>query len=491
MKLGSLLNNVEVAGTIGVADREVAGVAYYTQDLVKGGCFVAISGTMSDGHDYIQSAIDRGASVIVCSKKPALLDENVTYVLVNDTRSALAVMSSNFFGEPTKEVRLVGITGTNGKTTITYLLESIWKANGEKTGVIGTVNYRYGNIQQDPQNTTPQSYELQKLIRDMIQTGVSSVAMEVSSHSLVQERVVGCNFDGAIFTNLTQDHLDYHLDMDRYAAAKGLLFTRSLPLSSKKNVWAVINRDDQYGVKIAGNLKSKVYLYSLSRDADIFIENAEYSLTGMKLKLRVLNERMDITSPMIGKHNASNILAAVSAARAMNIRLDIIKKGIEAVVRIPGRLEPVTNSRGLNVFVDYAHTPDALKNVTSSLKELKPSRLITVFGCGGDRDKTKRPLMGYEAAIASDLVVVTSDNPRTEDPQKIIDEIIQGVKRSGVDDYIVEPDRREAIKLAIKSATRADLVLIAGKGHENYQIIGSKRTRFDDVIVAREIMDEC
>lgn len=495
MKLEQLLKGLDVIDVVGSRDVEVADIAYHTKDVKPGSMFIAISGSHVDGHNYIDAAIGHGASVIVTSRRVEL-PEGIANVVVSSTRAALAVMSSHFFGEPSKDLKLIGVTGTNGKTTITYLLEEIWKRAACPMGVVGTVNYRYGNIATNPKHTTPESYELQKLFRDMVSAGVKCVAMEVSSHSLDQNRVYGCHFNGAIFTNLTQDHLDYHLDMNRYKKAKEKLFTEHLCSSEKKNKWAAVNIDDPFGVEIAKGLSCRVLTFSVNKEADIFAEEIQYSLKGLNIKMNIGGKSFRIKSRLIGKHNASNIMGAIAAAFAMGQPTDVICQGVESLERVPGRLEPVENFRGLNVLIDYAHTPDALRNVTTALKELKPKKLITVFGCGGDRDKTKRPLMGFETALRSDVVIVTSDNPRSEDPNKIIEEIVSGVRRVGLEEgraeggYFIEVNRRRAIEMAINLAAPKDVVLIAGKGHEDYQIIGSERLVFDDYKVAQEVINK-
>lgn len=495
MKLRELIQDLDIMETRGSLDQDVTGIAYHTGKVEPGCLFTALVGVAADGHKYVGGAIERGAKVIV-SQRVVPVSDGITNIVVQNARLALALISARFFGEPSKKFRLIGITGTNGKTTITYLLESIFNKCGFNTGVVGTVNYRYGSVLTNPAHTTPESYDLQKLFGEMLSFGVDSVAMEVSSHSLDQDRVAGCYFDGAIFTNLTQDHLDYHLDMQRYKSAKACLFKKYLPNGEKKDPWAVMNADDAAGREIAGELKYPVYLYSVREDADISLANADYSFKGVDLEIKLGRELLKLKSPLVGSHNASNILAAIGAAFAMQLPLSKIKEGVEGLKRVPGRLEPVPNSKGLQVLIDYAHTPDALKNVTLALKELKPKRLITVFGCGGDRDKSKRPLMGYETAMRSDLVIITSDNPRSEDPRKIIDEIVGGVKdvglvesNNGSSGYIVEVNRREAISKALHLARKDDVVLIAGKGHEDYQIIGKEKYPFDDLKVAVEIIE--
>lgn len=494
MRLKELIQDVEPIEVIGDTDVEIVDISYHTKMVREGSCFVAITGNLVDGHNFAGTAVERGASAIVSSKAVDIPD-GVPNVIVKNTRKALALMSSRFFGEPSKHFRLVGVTGTNGKTTITFLMESIFKVAGCNPGVVGTINYRYGSKNINPCHTTPESYDLQKLFREMLDFGVNYVAMEVSSHSLDQSRVYGCHFDGAVFTNLTQDHLDYHFDMKRYMEAKSILFKEHLPESAKKSPWAAINIDDNSGFELAKALPYRVIRYSLCRDADVFALDADYTLTGTHLKLKAGSDSLEISTKLIGRHNASNILGAVAAAHGLGIPIRRIKEGIEAVQRVPGRLDPIPNSKGVVVLVDYAHTPDALKNVTSAIKELKPRRLITVFGCGGDRDKTKRPLMGYEAALTSDILVITSDNPRSENPRKIIEEIVAGVKKVGIKEgvedgfgYVIEEDRRLAIKMAIGFACEGDVVLIAGKGHENYQVIGSQKRHFNDFETAKEYL---
>lgn len=497
MKLRDLIKDLDVIEILGDANIDIDNLSYHTNSVNPNSCFFAINGNAADGHDFISIAVENGAKVIVSSK---CIDAptGIVNVVVNDTRLALAKMSASFFGNSSSKLKLIGITGTNGKTTITYLLESIWNACSIQSGVIGTVNYRYADIKTNPKHTTPESYELQKLFKNMSEAGVENVAMEVSSHSLSQERIAGCEIDGAIFTNLTQDHLDYHLDMQRYKEAKALLFNEYLPASSKQDVWAVMNLDDDFGRELTKTIKNNVCTYSLfdTKSADVFLEDVKYSFSGTVLKVRVADICLEIKSRLIGKHNASNILAAIAAAYMMKIPFNKIEKGLENLQKVPGRLEPVPNKKHLNVLVDYAHTPDALKNVTSVLKELKPRKLITVFGCGGDRDKSKRPKMGFETALKSDIVIVTSDNPRSEHPMKIIDEIVGGIRELGLEKsdgtspgFIVEVNRKEAIKKAITIASKSDIVLIAGKGHEDYQIIGKEKIPFDDLNVAKEIID--
>jgi len=492
MLLNELVKDVDVIETIGSLDVEITGIAYHTKDVSEGSCFVAISGSRTDGHDYVEMAVQNGAQVIVSSKRVDL-PAGVVNLVVVDPRIALARISSAFFDNPSDKLQLIGITGTNGKTTITYILEAIWKAAEMNSGVVGTVNYRYGDVSENPEHTTPESYELQKIFFDMASAGVEAVAMEVSSHSLDQSRVESCYFDGGVFTNLTQDHLDYHLDMERYKNAKFKLFNGFLPKSKKRFIWAVINIDDVYGRELAKKLDYLVYTYSMSKEASLMALDVYCSFKGIKMKVSEDGKMFEVKSNLIGKHNASNILASIAVARAMCISFDKIKKGIESLECVPGRLEAVPNESGIHVLVDYAHTPDAIKNVTSFIKELKPKKLITVFGCGGDRDKSKRPLMGYEASLSSDLLIITSDNPRSENPVKIMDEIIAGAREFGLGEgedsgYIVELNRAEAIRKAISLAEKGDAVLIAGKGHEDYQIIGDEKVSFDDVEIAKEIL---
>lgn len=487
MKLKELLQGVEVKKIIGDIDAEVSGISCDSKLAKKGFCFVAIRGANVDGHKFILDAIKNGASVIV-SEKEFTVSNDVSNVIVSDTRLALAGISSQFFGNPSRSMRVTGITGTNGKTTTTYLIESILNHAGGKTGVIGTVNWRYAGHEMPAPNTTPISFDLQSLLHEMKKKNISDVVMEVSSHALDQGRVEGVHFDTAIFTNLTQDHLDYNKNLESYYTAKKLFFDKFLVQSLKKEKTAIINKDDEFGMRLISECKQlKKITYGFGKKADVKIEAIESTIDGNKMKVATPWGHLDLFSRLKGRFNALNVLAAIAVCGTYKIRPDIIKEGIETVVKIPGRLEDVQLDRDFSVFVDYAHTPDALKNVLSTLKPLTSKRIITVFGCGGDRDKGKRQLMGEIAADLSNVVIVTSDNPRSEDPAKIIEDILPGITGSKLraysgngTGYMIEKDRAKAIAMAVKMAAKGDIILIAGKGHEDYQIIGNKKTHFDD-----------
>ena len=458
--------------------KKVTGITYDSRAVKKGGCFVAVCGAHADGHKFINDAVKNGAVAIV-SEQTVKVPSSVTNVVVTDTHIALAELSAAFFGYPSRKIRVVGITGTNGKTTITYLIEAVLKVAGRNVGVVGTVNWRYGGVLMPAPNTTPMSYDLQRLLNEMVKGGVQDVAMEVSSHALHQKRVDFVDFDAAVFTNLTHDHLDYHKTIEEYFEAKKGLFSSLLPSSVKAKKIAVVNIDDGWGRRLVFKcLSVEVFKYGFD-EGDIRLTSLKISTAGNEMEIKTPWGKFSCTSRLKGKFNVSNILASVAVLGAFEIPLDVIKLGIEAIANVPGRLEDVPNNRGFSVFVDYAHTPDALKNVIEALRELKLQRIITVFGCGGDRYSAKRPLMGEVASLLSDVVIVTSDNPRGEDPVNIINDILPGVKKTGRD-YIIAEDRREAIKKAVGMAKKGDIILIAGKGHETYQIVGKETRHFDD-----------
>jgi len=496
-----LLPGLPPIKTVGAEDIEITGITHSSQEVKPGYLFVAIKGFAADGHTFIPDAIRRGASCIVL-EDPAWIrpDPSILFVQVSDSREALALLSAAYYGHPTKELTLVGITGTNGKTTFTYLLESILSKAGISTGVIGTINYRYKGKTIEAKTTTPDPLVLQRTLREMVSEQVKTVVMEVSSHALALHRVDGCHFDLAVWTNLSRDHLDFHSSMEDYFEAKKALFTRHLALSEKRNKRAVINLDDAYGKRL---LKAVSHLprttYGTTGEADIHPDEIRLSADGISMRVQTPRGKIPIESPLIGHHNAMNLLAAVSAALALDVPPQAITEGLKNVT-VPGRLQPVENPLGITVLIDYAHTPDALKNVLQAIRPLAKGRVITVFGCGGDRDKKKRPIMGAIAEELSDRVILTSDNPRTEPPHDIIDQIERGIQgmsplseaefRSGKRGYIRLSGREEAIRLAIQSATRGDIVLIAGKGHEPYQIIGTQKRPFSDYQVAKKILSE-
>jgi UDP-N-acetylmuramoyl-L-alanyl-D-glutamate--2,6-diaminopimelate ligase len=493
--LQELMKTVRVKRVLGpLKAAKVRGVTQDSRKVEKGFLFVAISGGKLDGHDFVTDAVARGAIAAVV-RRNAHPEGKVPQFVVTDPRAALADLAARFYGEPSLKMRVAGVTGTNGKTSVTYLLESILKAAGRKPAVLGTVNYRFGGREWPAPHTTPESVDLQELFAKMLEEGVSDVVMEVSSHALSMERVRGVHFDVAAFTNLTQDHLDYHADLDEYFEAKKALFTRFLAASLKTRRSAVINLDDPRGSKITRGLAKSVERATVSVEgpADVFCRSHRLSEEGLTAEVVSGDGVLRIRSPLIGDHNLQNILVAIGLAKGLGVGGAEIEKGIANLERVPGRLERIPNGRGLNVFVDYAHTPDALGRVAAALKafaETKGARLITVFGCGGDRDRAKRPLMGREAGRFSDIVIVTSDNPRTEDPEAILDEIMPGLSdaRLPADRIHRITDREKALREAVKTAKPGDFVLVAGKGHEDYQVLGTKKVHFSDQEILRRLV---
>ena len=472
---------------VGDNSGEILDLVYDSRKVGPGSAFFALRGTSADGHCYINNAIDRGAELIVMEKPHELA--GVTAVVVEDARVALAEASALFFGKPSQKLRVVGVTGTNGKTTITYLVEAMLVAAQQRPAVIGTVNYRFDNREIPASHTTPESYDLQELVAGFLEQGADSLVVEVSSHALEQNRVVGIDFEVGIFTNLTPEHLDYHQTMESYFASKKKFFDDYLvPQGSR----AVVNIDDPYGQKIASSLDD-VLTCGISSEADVRAENVELSRQGIKADIVTPAGRFALCSSLLGGFNVSNILCAIAAGIALELPLAAIVEGISHVPVVPGRVEAIENERDAVILVDYAHTGDALENVLKAVGELKAARVITVFGCGGDRDRSKRPVMGEIAARYSDLVIVTSDNPRTEAPASILSEIVPGVEKhfksaltaeqAGKPDargYIVVADRKDALLMAVNMLQSGDLLLVAGKGHEDYQIIGKERIHFDD-----------
>ena len=467
----------------------VEGVAYDSRAVKRGDVFVALKGRLADGASFARQAIDRGAPAIV-SEQPAAGDVEVPWVQVTDARFALALLATEFYRHPSGEMRVVGITGTNGKTTTAYLLASIFEAAGIRCGILGTVAYRLGPgkaDERDAARTTPESPDLQAMLREMVDRGCGACAMEVSSHALALQRVAGMRFAAAIFTNLTRDHLDFHADMDDYFRAKRRLFEMLPP-----DAPALVNADDPRGAALV-EAGGRPVTYGIQRPADITTGPLSFSLAGLTFDVRTPRGTVRVRSALVGRPNVYNILAAVATATALDVPFDAIERGVAALAGVPGRFQLVSGAGDeVTVVVDYAHTDDALRNLLETARPLAAGRLITVFGCGGDRDRTKRPLMGAVAGRLSDLIVITSDNPRSEDPARIIEEIQRGItsdtRRDNAQSVLTIIDRRAAIAKAIEQARPGDLVLIAGKGHEKYQVIGERTLPFDDVEVAREAL---
>ncbi|MCX5812759.1 MAG: UDP-N-acetylmuramoyl-L-alanyl-D-glutamate--2,6-diaminopimelate ligase [Proteobacteria bacterium] len=480
MKLTELINNISAIKVIGNTDIEITGVTKDSRKAKEGHIFFATE----KSERFIDDAAGRGASVIVSDGE--VKTHFPCSIKTDDPKGLLGHIASKFYGFPSKKLYMIGITGTNGKTTTTYLIESILKTAGKKAGLVGTISYRYDGHTLKAYNTTPGADELQSLLHDMKDAGTEYVVMEVSSHALDQKRVEGVDFDTAIFTNLTHDHLDYHGTFENYKATKKLFFSHFLEKSSKEGKSAIINADDLGAVGLIPNPPIRTLFYSLKKPSEAYLTGFREDIWGLRLELILMGKPLLILSPMIGAFNISNILAASLAGYVANMTYDQIKKGIERLEGVPGRLERVKNKNGVSIFIDYAHTPDALKKVLEMLNSLKKGKLTVIFGCGGDRDREKRPVMGNIASHLADYTIITSDNPRSENPMKIIEDIKKGFDGNAC--RIVE-NRKDAIFEGIKAARQDDVLLIAGKGHEDYQIIGDRVFHFSDREVVEELLD--
>ena len=487
MKLKQLINDIPVVSVEGVLpDQDILGIASDSRQVKEKTLFVAVRGPLQDGHRYIDEALKRKAAAIVLEDRIFLPKEkpSIPTIFVKDSRAALNKLADVFFGFPYQHISSVGITGTNGKTTVTYLVRSILRSTGIKCGLIGTIGYKGSEENRPLPNTTPGVLELHQLFKEMVDAGLTHVAMEVSSHALDQERVEGIIFKSVLFTNLTQDHLDYHKNMETYFKAKEKLFFDYVDTKTH----FIINADDLFGQRLLASLRGSVWSYGFSQKARIRATHYELSREGSHLTVDVPGGSLDITTRLVGKHNLYNILAALAFGIAEGLDLMRIKKGIEEVQGVPGRLDCIDSKKGFSIFVDYAHTDDALKNVLESLRViLHNGRIITVFGCGGDRDKEKRPKMGRVAGTLSDYCIVTSDNPRREDPGLIIQGIVAGMDKKN---FEIEIDRKAAIQKALRMAQKGDFVLVAGKGHETYQVVKDNILPFDDKAVIIEFMSD-
>lgn len=457
-----------------------------SRQITPGDVFVAVPGTHVDGHNFIPQAIQNGAEYIVCQK--ALDCKQAKVVLVTDSAHALGLLAQAAQGDPNAKLVNLAVTGTNGKTTTSFLVRSVIEQAGFKSGLIGTIITSTGRHSAESAMTTPDPITIAQAAREMVDDGAKFMIIEASSHALDQKRLAGIHFTAAAFTNLTGDHLDYHRTMDQYLAAKTKLFT-DLPT----HAIAILNAQSEYSQKIAEKCRVRTLWYSVQEPADIYAEIESMNTGGSEFSIVFNNYKEKVITPLPGRHNISNHLAAAGLCLAAGFDLGTIAKGLSALKNVPGRLEPVQSQAaqkaGISVFVDYAHTDDALWNVLNTLKPLCKKKLITVFGCGGDRDKTKRPRMAAVAEKLSDLVIVTSDNPRTEDPKQIIQDILAGFSSLSTNKVLVEPDRKKAIGLAISNAKREDIILIAGKGHETYQIIGTTKSHFSDQETAEELLN--
>ncbi len=487
MKLDELIEYLDYKDLINFKNVNITGISYNSKTTKKGDIFVCLVGEHTDGHEFALNAIENGAAALLVEKK--VEGTKIPQVVVSSTRHKIADIADRFYSSPSKGINLIGITGTNGKTTVTHLIQKIFEENGEKCALIGTLGYKLSSNGEyrDAKHTTPQAPELQatlRMIKDVEK--IDNVVMEVSSHALDQNRVGGCRFNGAVLTNLTQDHLDYHITMENYFKAKALLFERL-----KEGNFAVINADDEYGDRFISVVPEdvKVYTYGVKQQSDVMAHNINFSLNGAEFTLVANAKEYKVNLHMNGMFSVYNVLAAVTTALAMGIDIEIALKALQNVKGVAGRFEVVVKKP--LVIVDYAHTPDGLENVLKSAREITPEdgKLICLFGCGGDRDATKRPKMGAIAEKLANKIVITSDNPRSEDPQVIITDIIAGLKSVNTENVIVEPDRGTAIALLKTIANNNDVVVIAGKGHEDYQILKDKTIHFDDREEARKVFE--
>ena len=498
--LSRLLSGINVIDRIGNLDILIKGVTDDSREVRDGYVFVCMPAVYksqyaqwiysADGHDYIPDAIKRGAAVIVLQRGSAGIlpaSDHVTFIQVQDARLALAKIAAEFYDNPSRELIVVGVTGTNGKTSTCYLTRSILAAGGLETAVLGTITQRLAGKDVPAGMTTPEAHRLQKMLSDAVEEGLNGVVMEASSHALELKRIDGTEFDVAVFTNLTQDHLDFHRDMDGYLAAKTRLFSELM--KDNKRSFAIINVDDPAGEHIIRHTDAEVITYAVHSNADVRISDFQSSVEGSTFRTSIRgNKTLEVKLQLLGEYNLYNALAAIGVGISQGLDLDVIKEGLDSVDLIPGRAERVSCGQDYTVVVDYAHTPDALERVLSATKKLTEGRLITVFGCGGDRDKGKRPLMGRVATALSDYSIITSDNPRSEDPMEIISQIQDGIdgRWSEGQRYELIPDRRFAIQRAVEVAEKGDMVVIAGKGHEPYQVLKDGRIHFDD----REVVCE-
>jgi len=504
MRLSELLKAINVnhaSGTGKAHDPEIVSIHYRADQVQPGGLFVAIPGFKADGHDYIDQALDRGAAAVIVEKT---VQQEAILVKVDNARKALSGIAAKFFLHPSEKLTVIGITGTNGKTTTSYLIESMLLQSKIRCGIIGTINYRFADRIFDNPMTTPESADLHEILSEMSDEGITHVVMEASSHAIDLQRIRNIRIRIGVFTNLSQDHLDYHGDMASYWSCKKRLFTESLDMSRKSEpAFAVINCLNKEGEALrkilqAQEVKPEIVTIGVTGRHQVSAVEADFNLDGINCLIKTPVGNFECRSTLVGRFNLDNILCATGAGLAIGLPLSTIAKGIETFTSVPGRLEPVGNHAGRFVFVDYAHTPDALENVLSTLRSLTSGRLICIFGCGGDRDRSKRSMMGEIAGRYSDLSIITSDNPRTENPMAIIEEIVSGMKKVAIPadieigeydrGYLIEPDRKKAIEDGISMSSPGNTILIAGKGHETYQIIGTDKFPFDDRVVAEKAL---
>ncbi|MBZ5526507.1 MAG: UDP-N-acetylmuramoyl-L-alanyl-D-glutamate--2,6-diaminopimelate ligase [Acidobacteriia bacterium] len=487
MRLEEVMKGVEVVSAGTAAGAEIRQVACHSGKAGAGSLFFALHGAKADGNKYVAEAVAGGAVVVASEEeRPAGLDARIGWVRVKEARKALAIAAGNFFGHPAEALQLVAVTGTNGKTTTTHVINSILKAGGAKTGLFGTIEYHTPRGVYPSPNTTPESVDLQGFLAEIRDEGGRYAVLEASSHALTMERLWGCRFAAAVFTNLTREHMDYHKTFEEYFAAKRRLFEGT---GAGAPECAVLNADDEYGPRLAG-LAKRTVTYGIEERADISAKKFSLSFEGLAFTAQTPEGKIAVRSPLVGRINVYNILAAIGAAQALGISNEQIALGVEQLESVAGRFQRIDLGQPYLVVVDYAHTDDAIENLIKTARELNPKgRVILLFGCGGGKDRTKRPVMGEVAGRLSDLTVVSSDNPRHEDPLSIINDIVVGLQKAS-GKYLVEPDREKAISLAFDQAREGDIVLLAGKGHENRQIMADRTFEFDDREMARRALRE-
>jgi UDP-N-acetylmuramoyl-L-alanyl-D-glutamate--2,6-diaminopimelate ligase len=486
-KLSEVFEGVETALPAGASSLEIRQVACDSRRVQPGALFFAMHGAKADGNTFIQDAIKRGAVAVASEEQaPSTIPAGVTWIQVREARRALATTAANFLGHPANALQLVAVTGTNGKTTTTSVVDAIVKASGAKTGLFGTIAYHTPLGDYPAPNTTPESVDLQGFFAEIRDTGGKYAVLEASSHSLAMDRLWGCHFQAAVFTNLTREHMDFHKTFEDYFAAKKRLFEGT---GAGAPEVALLNTDDEFGKRLM-SLAKKTVTYGLESDADITTRKFQLTFDGLTFTAQTPNGKVHVVSRLVGRINVYNLLAAIGAAQALGLSNEVIENGIRNLESVSGRFQRIDLGQPFLVIVDYAHTDDALENLIRTARELNPKgRIITLFGCGGEKDRTKRPVMGEVTGRLSDLTILSSDNPRSEDPLKIISDIIVGLQKTA-GKYLIEPDREKAIAMAMEEARNGDIVLLAGKGHENYQILADRTLEFDDREMARRALRE-
>jgi len=484
LELGEIMHGIDYKLITGKLDQDIKGISYDSRKVKPGDLFICIPGYKTDGHEFADQALSRGAAALLAEREMAVNTEAVL-LLTTDCRKAIPVVASNFYHQPSHHIKVIGVTGTNGKTTTTHLIKAILEQQGERVGIMGTLYARMGAAEKTLSNTTPESVDIEEFLSLVQKEKGDYMVMEVSSHALAMGRVDKIRFHAAVFTNLTQDHLDYHRTMDNYKESKLKLFKS---LIREAGYFSIINADDPAAHDFMEASGPNYYSYGITEEADVKAVNLRFNLKGSQFTVNYRGDSFDINMKLIGRFSVYNALAAITYALGEGVEASVIKTALEKVEGVAGRFEQVDCGQNFTVIIDYAHTPDGLENILRTAKEILENRLITVFGCGGDRDKTKRPLMGKIAAQYSDFCIVTSDNPRSEEPEAIIDDIIPGLMEVENSHYAKIVDRREAIHQAICLAKKGDLVIIAGKGHETYQLVKDQVLKFDDKKVAAEFL---